>query len=68
MNSEKLKALQLTIDKLEKANGKGTVIRLSDEEVKDIPAISTDSISLDLALILGGITSGRVIEIYGTEW
>lgn len=67
VNSEKLKALQLTIDKLEKAYGKGTVMRLSDEEVKDIPAISTGSISLDLALGIGGIPRGRVIEIYGPE-
>ena len=67
INSEKLKALQLTIDKLEKAYGKGTVMRLSDEEVKDIPAISTGSISLDLALGIGGIPRGRVIEIYGPE-
>jgi len=66
-NSEKLKALQLTIDKLEKAYGKGTVMRLSDEEVMDIPAISTGSISLDLALGIGGIPRGRVIEIYGPE-
>lgn len=67
VNSEKLKALQLTIDKLEKAYGKGTVMRLSDEEVMDIPAISTGSISLDLALGIGGIPRGRVIEIYGPE-
>lgn len=66
-NSEKLKALQLTIDKLEKAYGKGTVMRLSDEEVMDVPAISTGSISLDLALGIGGIPRGRVIEIYGPE-
>ena len=67
INSEKLKALQLTIDKLEKAYGKGTVMRLSDEEVMDVPAISTGSISLDLALGIGGIPRGRVIEIYGPE-
>lgn len=67
INSEKLKALQLTIDKLEKAYGKGTVMRLSDEEVIDVPAISTGSISLDLALGIGGIPRGRVIEIYGPE-
>ncbi|MCH7513094.1 MAG: recombinase RecA [Bacteroidetes bacterium] len=67
VNSEKLKALQLTIDKLEKAYGKGTVMRLSDEEVMDVPAISTGSISLDLALGIGGIPRGRVIEIYGPE-
>ncbi len=66
-NSEKLKALQLTIDKLEKTYGKGTVMKLSDEKIVDIPAISTGSISLDIALGIGGIPRGRVIEIYGPE-
>ncbi|GAA0890863.1 recombinase RecA [Fulvivirga kasyanovii] len=64
---EKLKALQLTIDKLEKTFGKGTVMKLSDERVVDVPAISTGSLSLDLALGVGGIPRGRVIEIYGPE-
>ena len=66
-NSEKYKALQLTIDKLEKTYGKGTVMKLSDTIVQDIPAISTGSISLDLALGVGGIPRGRVIDIYGPE-
>ncbi|KEO74385.1 recombinase RecA [Anditalea andensis] len=66
-NSEKLKALQLTIDKLEKAYGKGTVMKLSDNHVQDIPAISTGSLGLDMALGIGGIPRGRVIEIYGPE-
>ena len=66
-NQEKLKALQLTIDKLEKTYGKGTVMKLSDERVVDIPAISTGSISLDLALGIGGIPRGRIIEIFGPE-
>jgi recombination protein RecA len=66
-NSEKLKALQLTIDKLEKAYGKGTIMRLSDENVLDIPAIPTGSLGLDLALGIGGIPRGRVTEIYGPE-
>lgn len=66
-NSEKLKALQLTIDKLEKAYGKGAVMKLSDEKVLDIPAINTGSIGLDVALGIGGIPKGRVIEIYGPE-
>ena len=65
--NEKLKALQLTIDKLEKTYGKGTVMRLSDERVQDIPAISTGSLGLDIALGVGGIPRGRVIEIYGPE-
>jgi recombination protein RecA len=66
-NTEKLKALQLTIDKLEKAYGKGTVMKLSDNHVQDIPAISTGSLGLDMALGIGGIPRGRVIEIYGPE-
>ncbi len=66
-NTEKLKALQLTIDKLEKTYGKGTVMKLSDNKVQDIPAISTGSLGLDMALGIGGIPRGRVIEIYGPE-
>lgn len=66
-NTEKLKALQLTIDKLEKTYGKGTVMKLSDNKVLDIPAISTGSLSLDIALGIGGIPRGRVTEIYGPE-
>lgn len=64
---EKLKALQLTIDKLEKTYGKGTVMKLSDEKVVDIPAISTGSLGLDIALGIGGIPRGRITEIYGPE-
>jgi len=64
---EKLKALQLTIDKLEKTYGKGTVMKLSDERVVDVPAISTGSLGLDIALGIGGIPRGRVTEIYGPE-
>lgn len=64
---EKLKALQLTIDKLEKTYGKGTIMKLSDERVVDIPAISTGSLGLDIALGIGGIPRGRIIEIYGPE-
>jgi recombination protein RecA len=66
-NSEKLKALQLTLDKLDKTFGKGTVMRLSDEKVVDIPAISTGSLGLDMALGIGGFPRGRIIEIYGPE-
>ena len=66
-NAEKLKALQLTIDKLEKTYGKGAVMKLSDNKVLDIPAISTGSLGLDMALGIGGIPRGRVIEIYGPE-
>jgi recombination protein RecA len=66
-NIEKLKALQLTIDKLEKTYGKGTVMKLSDNKVLDVPVISTGSLSLDMALGVGGIPRGRIVEIYGPE-
>ena len=64
---EKLKALQLTIDKLDKTYGKGSVMRLNDQKVSDIPAISTGSLGLDIALGIGGLPRGRVTEIYGPE-
>ncbi|OUT98156.1 MAG: recombinase RecA [Flammeovirgaceae bacterium TMED32] len=64
---QKNKALQLTIDKLEKTYGKGTIMKMSDEKVMDVPVISTGSIGLDLALGVGGIPKGRVIEVYGPE-
>ncbi len=66
-NKEKLKALQLTIDKLEKTYGKGTIMKLGDEAIEPMEAISTGSISLDNALGIGGFPKGRVIEIYGPE-
>jgi recombination protein RecA len=66
-NPEKLKALQSTIEKLEKSYGKGTVMKLSDDKVDDIPAVSTGSLSLDIALGVNGFPKGRVIEIYGPE-
>lgn len=66
-NTEKLKALQLTIDKLEKTYGKGTIMKLSDNKVLDVPTISTGSLGLDMALGVGGIPKGRVIEVYGPE-
>ena len=65
--SEKLKALQTTLEKLDKAYGKGTVMRLSDSKVMDVPVISTGSLGLDLALGIGGIPRGRVVEVYGPE-
>jgi recombination protein RecA len=64
---EKLKALQLTIDKIEKSYGKGTIMKLGDSAVEQIETISTGSISLDAALGIGGLPKGRVIEIYGPE-
>jgi recombination protein RecA len=66
-NTEKMKALKLTLDKLEKEYGKGIVMKLSDEKVVDTTVISTGSLGLDLALGVGGFPTGRVIEIYGPE-
>eukprot|EP00388_Colpodella_angusta_P022595 GDKJ01057811.1.p2 GENE.GDKJ01057811.1~~GDKJ01057811.1.p2 ORF type:complete len:338 (-),score=39.54 GDKJ01057811.1:1919-2932(-) len=66
-NADKLKALQLTLDKLEKSYGKGSVMKLGDAPVEAIDSISTGSISLDIALGIGGVPKGRVIEIYGPE-
>jgi recombination protein RecA len=70
MSSEKeakLKALQLTLDKLDKAYGKGTVMKLGDAPIVDIDVIQTGSITLDLALGINGFPKGRVVEIYGPE-
>ena len=64
---EKLKALQLTLDKLEKSYGKGTIMKLGDSAIEPIEVISTGSIGLDIALGVGGLPKGRVIEIYGPE-
>ncbi len=66
-NKEKIKALQLTMDKLDKQYGKGTVMRMSDKVVVASEAISTGSLSLDIALGVGGLPVGRIIEIYGPE-
>jgi recombination protein RecA len=65
--SAKLKALELTLGKLEKSYGKGVVMKLGDKVVEDIEAIPTGSIGLDLALGVGGYPRGRVVEIYGPE-
>ena len=64
---DKLKALQLTLDKLDKTYGKGTVMKMSDAPVKDVEATSSGSLGLDLALGVGGYPRGRVVEIYGPE-
>ena len=64
---QKQKALQLTLDKLDKAYGKGTVMKLNDKAIANVASISTGSLSLDIALGIGGIPRGRVIEIYGPE-
>ncbi len=63
----KLKALKLTLDKLDKAYGKGAAMRMGDKPVVDIDVISSGSLGLDLALGIGGYPRGRVIEIYGPE-
>jgi len=67
INKEKLKALQLTLDKIDKDYGKGTIMKMGDRAVADIPSISSGSIALDMALGVGGFPRGRVIEIYGPE-
>jgi len=64
---EKLKALSATMDKLDKTYGKGTIMRLGDRQVVDIPVISTGSLSLDIALGIKGLPKGRIVEIYGPE-
>ncbi len=66
-NADKLKALQLTLDKLEKSYGKGTIMKLGDSVIEAQEVISTGSLGLDIALGVGGLPKGRVIEIYGPE-
>lgn len=65
--SEKFKALKLTMDKIDKDFGKGSVMMMSDKGVTEQEAISTGSIGLDVALGIGGLPKGRVVEIYGPE-
>lgn len=67
VNNEKLKALQLTLDKLEKAYGKGTVMKLGDTAIEEMDVISSGSVSLDLALGVKGFPKGRIVEIFGPE-
>lgn len=66
-NKDREKALEMAIGQIEKQHGKGTIMRLGDEAVKDVPSISTGSIMVDYALGVGGIPRGRVTEIYGPE-
>ena len=66
-SSEKLKALQLTLDKLEKTYGKGTIMKMGDHVVEPMDSISTGSLGLNIALGIGGLPRGRVVEIYGPE-
>ena len=67
VQKEKLKSLQLTLDKLDKEFGKGTIMKMSDKAVEQVPSIPTGSIALDVALGIGGLPRGRVIEIFGPE-
>jgi recombination protein RecA len=67
VNKEKLKALQLTMDKLEKTYGKGAVMKLGDTAVEAMEFIPSGSLGLDLALGIGGFPKGRIVEIYGPE-
>ncbi|MDZ4752518.1 MAG: recombinase RecA [Flavobacteriales bacterium] len=67
VNKEKLKALQLAIDKLEKTYGKGSVMKLGDSPVEAMEVIPSGSINLDIALGIGGYPKGRIVEIYGPE-
>src|SRR5210317_545395 len=66
-DSAKLKALKLTLDKLDKTYGKGAVMKLGDEAIEEVEAIPSGSLGLDIALGVGGYPRGRVIEIYGPE-
>lgn len=66
-NKEKLKALEITLGKIEKDFGRGTIMKLGDNPIENIQTISTGSIGLDAALGIGGFPRGRVIEIYGPE-
>ncbi|GEL10494.1 recombination protein RecA [Flavobacterium glycines] len=63
----KLKALQLTLDKLDKTYGKGTVMKMGDKAIEEVEVISSGSLGVDLALGVGGYPKGRIIEIYGPE-
>ncbi len=67
INKEKLKALEITLGKIEKDYGRGTIMKLGDNPIENIQTISTGSIGLDSALGIGGFPRGRVIEIYGPE-
>ncbi len=67
VNAEKLKALQLTLDKLEKTYGKGTIMKLGDNAVEPLEVIGSGSLGLDIALGVNGYPQGRIVEIYGPE-
>ena len=65
--SDKDKNLTETLSQIEKQFGKGTVMKMGDREIVDMPCVSTGSIGLDIALGIGGLPQGRVIEIFGPE-
>ena len=67
MDEKKKKALDLALKQIDKSFGKGTLLRLGDKEVEPIDSISTGSLGLDIALGIGGVPKGRIIEIYGPE-
>ncbi len=67
MDNDKIKSLQSTIERLEKQYGKGIVMKMNDDRIEGIEALSTGSLGLDIALGIGGFPKGRVIEIYGPE-
>ncbi len=67
ISKEKLKALEITLGKIEKDFGRGTIMKLGDQPIQDVKVISTGSVGLDLALGIGGLPRGRVTEIYGPE-
>ncbi|MBL4753474.1 MAG: DNA recombination/repair protein RecA, partial [Flavobacteriales bacterium] len=67
VNSEKLKALELTLEKLEKTYGKGAIMKLGDAAIEEMQVIPSGSLTLDIALGVNGLPKGRIIEIYGPE-
>jgi recombination protein RecA len=67
MNMDRSKAIEAALSNIEKKFGKGSIMRLGEREISDIPAISTTSLSLDIAVGVGGVPRGRIIEIYGPE-
>ena len=67
VSAEKLKALQIAMDKIDKTYGRGSIMKMGDDSVEDVEVIPTGSIALDYALGVGGYPRGRIIEIYGPE-
>ena len=67
VNKDKLKALQMTMERMDKTYGKGAVMRLGDSPAVDVEKISTGSLGVDIALGIGGLPKGRVVEVYGPE-